>query len=138
MLAVYAVILFAVGALVFVGGALLWIYSESLQFREPRTIICPETLRPAEVTVDGAYAARTSFSGHEQFRLRACSRWPERRSCDQACAGQVPLVGDARQLTRYAAFGLSPQHLRINSPVAMSLSLYTRLAPELERKRKCA
>lgn len=133
MLVIYFIALFAVGVLTFVGGALVWMYAEARELREPRTILCPETLLPAEVNVDGSHAARTALAGREELRLRACSRWPERRDCDQACVLQVPLVGDSRRRTRYAAFGVQPQHLRSNSPVAMSAALYARIAPRADQ-----
>lgn len=133
MLILFGLLCFAVGAAFFLGGPALWAYARSLQFREPRTIICPETQRWAEVTVDGAHAARTELAGRIDLRLLACSRWPERRGCDQACAWELPLVGDDRRLTPYAPFALEPRFLRINNPVRMSPALYARLAPELAR-----
>jgi hypothetical protein len=61
------------------------------------------------------------------LRLTACSRWPERRDCEQACAAQVPLVGDSRRMTPYTAFGMQPRFLRVNTPVRMSTELYARM-----------
>jgi hypothetical protein len=122
------------GALFFVLGAgfffacyRLFLSAQSLEYRDAFTIICPETLRWAEVKVDGALAARTTFTGRTLFRLVACSRWPERQSCNQACALQVPLVGDDRRLTQFAPFALAPQFLRINNPVRMTPVLYARI-----------
>lgn len=126
MLILFWLVLFLVGAAFFLGAPALWASARSLQFREPRTIICPETLRWADVTVDGWHAARTELAGRAELRLLACSRWPERQDCNQACTPQLPLVGDDRRLTRYAPFGLEPRFLRINNPVRMSPALYAR------------
>ncbi|MBZ5628782.1 MAG: hypothetical protein LAO06_07945 [Acidobacteriia bacterium] len=127
----FGLLCFLVGCAFFLGGPALWAYARSLQFREPRTIICPETRRWAEVTVDGGHAARTEFAGRIELRLLACSRWPQRRDCDQACAPQVPMVGDDRRITPYTPFALEPRFLRINNPVRMSPTLYARLAAQL-------
>jgi hypothetical protein len=134
MLVIYALLLLVLGASAFLGAGLLWFYMASSEFREPRVIICPETRQPTEVKVDGAYAARTAFAGHEELRVTACSRWPEKQGCDQACAPQIPLVGDARRFTRFAAFGLQPWQLRLNQPVRMSESLYAAHAAEFARR----
>ena len=130
MLILFGVVTFLVGAAFFLGVPALWASARALQFREPRTIICPETLCGADVTVDGWHAARTELAGRAELRLVACSRWPERQDCNQACAPQLPLVGDDRRLTPYAPFGLEPRFLRINNPVRMSPRLYARLAPK--------
>ena len=124
MLVVYTVLLFLVGAAVIGGSAALFNYVASREFRNPRTILCPETLESAEVTVDAEWAARTALQGHQEFRLTDCSCWPERQGCDQACAQQVALLGDARSSSRYAPGGLPPRLLRVNNPVRMSRKLY--------------
>ncbi len=128
MLVIYGVILFLFGAGVFLGAGLLWAYTRGDEYREPRWILCPENLQPATVSVDGSYAARMEFAGHPRFRLAACSRWPERQGCDQACVRQVPLMGDSRSRTPYAAFGLHPRYLRVNRPVRMTAALYRKMA----------
>ena len=133
MLILFGVIFFLVGAAFFLGVPALWTYARALQLGEPRTILCPETLQPADVTVDGRLAARTEFAGHADVHLVACSRWPGRQGCDQACVPQLPLVGDDRRPGRYAPFALEPRFLRVNNPVRMSPTLYARIAPELAR-----
>ena len=111
---------FLLGTAAFLGAFLLWMYSEKRAYREPRTIICPENLDYAEVTVDGERAARSALSGQEEFHIASCSRWPEMEGCDEECAMQVPLVGDDRTQGQYAAFGMTPEQLRSKSPVRMS------------------
>ncbi len=136
MLVVYGMIFFLLGALFFLGAPALWAFARSRDLREPRTIICPETLQWAEVAVDGRHAAATELASRTDLRLAACSRWPEREGCDQGCARQVPLVGDDRRLSPYAAFGLTPASLRISHPVRMSPALYARVARDLARAGK--
>ncbi len=136
MLILFGIVLFLVGAAFFLGAPALWAYARALQLSDPRTIICPETRRWATVTVDGRHAARTELAGHADLRLLACSRWPERQDCDQACVPQVSLVGDDRRLTRFAPFALDPRFLRINNPVRMSPTLYARVrASQVSRQR---
>jgi hypothetical protein len=60
-----------------------------LKFRGTRLITCPETKAPAAVEVDAKHAAATAFLGQPALRLQDCSRWPERRDCDQACLKQI-------------------------------------------------
>ena len=124
MLIVYTVLLFLVGAALVAGVAALINYAQKRDYREPRTILCPETLDAATVSVDADLAARTALTGNEELRLTACSRWPERQDCDQACTQQIALVGDDRSSTRYAPGGLSPRLLRVNNPVKMNRKLY--------------
>ncbi len=116
----FGLIFFLFGTAVFMGAFLLWIYTEKRSYREPRTIICPENLDYARVTVDGEAAALTAAAGRQEYRIAACSRWPQMQGCDQECADQVPLVGDDRAHGQYAAFGMTPEQLRSQSPVRMS------------------
>lgn len=59
-------------------------FTDFMKFRGRRVITCPETQEGAAVSVDAVHAA---FSG--QLRLSACTRWPERAGCDQACLTQI-------------------------------------------------
>jgi hypothetical protein len=60
-----------------------------LRFRGARLIACPENSRPAGVHVDERHAALTALRGRPALRLSACSRWPERQGCGQACLAQI-------------------------------------------------
>ncbi len=135
MLILFWLVLFLVGASLFIGAGVIWYYMAEWEYREPLDIICPETLGSATVEVDGKHAARTRFAGHEELRIAACSRWPQRSDCDQACAAQVPIVGDSRSRGQYAPFGLQPHSLRINNPVRMTEEMYRKHAPEFARHR---
>ena len=57
--------------------------------RGPRAVTCPENLRPAGVRVDQGHAAWTAFNGALELRLSACSRWPEKAGCGQACLAEI-------------------------------------------------
>jgi hypothetical protein len=59
-------------------------FTNFLKFRGQRVITCPETKQGAAVRVDALHAA---VGG--DLRLSACTRWPERKGCDQACLSQI-------------------------------------------------
>lgn len=59
-------------------------------FRSTRLIVCPETGEAAAVRLDAAIATETSiYQEPADFRLSACSRWPERAGCNEACLPQI-------------------------------------------------
>lgn len=62
------------------------------KMRGTRVIICPETRKPAAVEVDGAHAALSAMWENADVRLQECSRWPERRQCDQGCVAQIAIA----------------------------------------------
>jgi len=138
MLILLGVILFLVGAAFFLGIPALWAYARARQLAEPRTVICPETERWAEVRADGWMSARAEMAGTPEMPVAGCSRWPERQECDQACAPQLPLLGDDRTLTRHAPWALEPRFLRINNPLRMTPGLYARMGAESSGTRSSA
>lgn len=78
--------------LLFVLGVALTLFLPALWGREiyhryaaPRAVTCPETHRPAGVTIDARHAAATGLRGKPEFRLSDCTRWPERIRCGQDC-----------------------------------------------------
>ena len=123
----FGLLFWIIGASLFAGAFLLWVYSEKQSYREPRQIICPECRAYATVRVDGASALHTMLAGRQKFPIAECSRWPDRRGCNQACAIQVPLVGDDRSLCEYAPFGMSPALLRIHNPVRITPEMFARI-----------
>ena len=54
-----------------------------------RQVTCPETKRAAAVEIDALHCAATSLAGTEYMRLSGCSRWPEKKSCDQDCVYEL-------------------------------------------------
>jgi len=57
------------------------------RYRRSRVLRCPESGGKAEVGIDASRAAFTSAFGRPQFRVKACSLWPERAHCRQDCLG---------------------------------------------------
>jgi hypothetical protein len=76
--ALYFIVPYAVGAYI--------------KYRGTRVITCPETRRPAAVEVDTKHASFTAAFGRTDLRLKSCSRWPERRDCNQACLLQIEIA----------------------------------------------
>jgi hypothetical protein len=135
MLVLLGIVLFLLGAGIFVGVAFLSYYAAKAEYRDPVCAICPENGEEVELRVDAAFAAHSRLEGHEQLKIVACSRWPERSECDQACTPEVPMLGDNRRRVKYAAGGLPVRYMRINNPVKMSRELYDKLMKQLEKQR---
>jgi hypothetical protein len=135
MLVLLGIVAFLIGAAFFVGAGFLWFYMAKWEYSEPFSAICPENLQAVEISVDGEIAARTRFIDSEDLQVTACSRWPERSECNQACTPQVPFLGDSRRKVKYAAFALPPRYLRINNPVRMTPDLYEKMTEQLEHHR---
>jgi hypothetical protein len=57
--------------------------------RRKRTVVCPETGDPESIRVDARVGAMSVALGAPRLRVQTCSRWPERKACDQACRKQV-------------------------------------------------
>lgn len=60
-----------------------------VKFRGKRIVTCPETHEPVSTEINAALAAGTWLVTQPRFVVTACSRWPERAGCDQACAPQI-------------------------------------------------
>jgi hypothetical protein len=60
-----------------------------LEMRGTRLVTCPETRAPAAVEVDVRHLLATSLAGLRDFRLRDCSRWPEKQGCGQMCLSEI-------------------------------------------------
>jgi hypothetical protein len=67
------------------------------RLRGTRVVTCPQTHKPAAVTVDLGHAAATAVLDTADVQLTTCSCWPEREGCDQAC---VPQIVEAQDETR--------------------------------------
>jgi hypothetical protein len=74
-----------------------------IRLRGTRVVACPETHKPAAVTIDGTHAAVTAVWEKADLRLDTCSRWPEHRDCDQACVAQIVESGDETRARTIAA-----------------------------------
>lgn len=60
-----------------------------LTARGQRIVVCPETKQHAAVRVDALEAALQATAHAPDFRLKRCSRWPERQDCGQECLAQI-------------------------------------------------
>jgi len=60
-----------------------------MRFQGRMLVCCPETRRPAAVKVNFVRALMYALIGRQHLELCECSRWPERRNCDQDCVPQV-------------------------------------------------
>ena len=77
----------AAGALAVLG---VWRAANAIfALRGKHLVACPETGRPALVQLDLRYSALPSALGRPHFRLKRCSRWPERKGCGQVCLGDL-------------------------------------------------
>lgn len=65
-----------------------------VRYRGKRIVTCPETNAPVSAEINAALAAGTWMVTQPRFVVTACSRWPERAGCDQACAPQVEASPD--------------------------------------------
>ena len=60
------------------------------RYRGVRLVTCPESKKPAAVTVDVGHAAVTALVGDRaEVRLEDCSRWAERGPCREPCLKQI-------------------------------------------------
>jgi hypothetical protein len=80
---------FVAMAAVYLGVRLVQAAGTFFAYRGERIITCPETHRPAAVEVAAGTAALRMLTGEQRVRLKDCSRWPEKRDCDQACVHQI-------------------------------------------------
>ena len=64
-----------------------------LRTRGKRLVTCPETHCAAAVELDAKGAGLKAFRGATHFSLQACSRWPEKQDCAQACLPQIESLG---------------------------------------------
>ncbi len=60
-------------------------------FTRTRTLVCPETHEPVTVKVDVAHRLKSTLTNREELRLKSCSRWPDRKRCDEDCLLQIEL-----------------------------------------------
>jgi hypothetical protein len=52
-------------------------------------VTCPETRKTEAVEIAAGHAAAAAVVGPLLVELNACTRWPERKDCDQDCLGQL-------------------------------------------------
>jgi hypothetical protein len=91
-----AVVIVALLAGVAVGAGLCRVARFRHTFRGIHVLTCPESRQSAAVELACWQAAVAGLFGKPVPRVRSCSRWPERRNCDQAC---VKAIEDAPAAT---------------------------------------
>jgi len=65
-----------------------------IRLRGTRVVTCPETHKPAAVTIDTGHGAMTAVWEKADLKLATCSRWPERQNCNEGCVPQIVEGGD--------------------------------------------
>lgn len=55
------------------------------EFRRKRSVVCPETGGPAEISVDAGKATRGAAFGRRSLEVEDCTLWPDRKACQGAC-----------------------------------------------------
>src|SRR4029079_11449551 len=63
-----------------------------VRVRGRRVVVCPETQKPVTVTLDVGRAMATAVWEKADLALTSCTRWPERKDCDQACVRQIEIA----------------------------------------------
>jgi hypothetical protein len=76
-------------AAVVVAATVFLLVRSWLRMRGTRLITCPETHAPAAVELDVRHALVTKAAGLAEYRLRDCSRWPEKKGCGQMCLTEI-------------------------------------------------
>jgi hypothetical protein len=59
------------------------------RMRGVRVVVCPETRQPAAITISATKAAISAVCEQPDLHVRTCSRWPDRKACNEACTAQV-------------------------------------------------
>jgi hypothetical protein len=60
-----------------------------LRTRRSRHVYCPAASHTAMVALDPWYAVRMHSLGNPELYVKACSQWPQRRNCGQACLARI-------------------------------------------------
>jgi len=89
MFTTFPILLFIIGAVLFVAIPVGFSLKSYLRKRGRRTVVCPDNHEPVTVEMDNKFAFRTALRGEEHERLQSCSRWPEKGDCGQECLAQV-------------------------------------------------
>lgn len=93
MIFLFWLVLCLLGAFLILLPSALWIRNLYTRYSGGRLVACPETHRPAVVSLDARHAAATGMHGIADVRLSSCTRWPEHAPCFQGCLAQAVEVG---------------------------------------------
>ena len=64
-------------------------YKAFVTFRGKRVMACPETGEAVAIELQARQAALLALFQSPALRVQACSRWPERAGCDEACVRDI-------------------------------------------------
>lgn len=93
MLFLFWLVLCLLGAFLILLPSVLWFRILYSRNSGGRLVTCPETHRPAVVSLDAKHAAATGLHGLPQVRLCGCTRWPEHAPCGQGCLAEAVQAG---------------------------------------------
>jgi hypothetical protein len=79
----------AILAVALLGMGLRRAFKTYIVFRGMRIMACPETGQMVEIELKLWRAAMRGLLRRPVLRVGACSRWPERAGCDEACVRQI-------------------------------------------------
>jgi hypothetical protein len=85
MLPVFWLVLFLLGACLFLLMPFLVGWELYNRHRGSRVVTCPENRQQVAVGFDALHAAVTRLTGSPDLRLAECTRWPERGDCGREC-----------------------------------------------------
>ena len=89
MLFLFWLVLCLAGTCLIMLPLLLWRHQIFDRYSGSRLVACPENQQAAAVSIDAVHAAATGVDGVPNLRMAACTRWPERSNCNQACLPQA-------------------------------------------------
>ena len=93
MIFLFWLVLSLLGAVLILLPSVLWIRNLYNRYSGGRLVTCPETHKPAVVSLDAMRAATTGMHGVPDVQLCGCTRWPEHSPCAQGCLGQAIEAG---------------------------------------------
>jgi hypothetical protein len=76
-------------AALYLGFRVVRAYRSYYEFRGPLLAICPETKKSVVIELSAGKMAIEAVVGKPHFRVKKCSRWPERRDCGQECLKEI-------------------------------------------------
>lgn len=103
MLLDYLLLALLVLAVLYLACRVVLAARQFLRFGGKMVVTCPETKRPAAVSVDNWRVALAPLAAPQHQRLSACSRWPERRQCGQECVCQIEEDPEAHRVWAIAS-----------------------------------
>lgn len=109
-----------------------------MRYRGNRIVTCPETNAPVGAKINAALAAGTWIVAQPRFVVSACSRWPERSGCDQACAPQIEASPDDTLVRNIVAKGTASVRVPIARSRFATSTEQPSLLPSSRRQARCA